>query len=81
MFCISFSLYTNCLLNHSSSLRKNNLFVSPPALPKDCAEAYEWVSKDGVDYTESGEYLISPNPDVIKPFMVFCDFTTGKGET
>ncbi|KAK3797045.1 hypothetical protein RRG08_036876 [Elysia crispata] len=53
------------------------------ALPKDCAEALELVSKDGIDYRESGEYLISPKPDEVEPFMVRCDFTTfpGKGVT
>ncbi|RUS84656.1 hypothetical protein EGW08_007576 [Elysia chlorotica] len=53
------------------------------ALPKDCAEAFELVNKDGVDYRQSGEYLISPNPGVVEPFMVRCDFTTfpGKGVT
>lgn len=46
------------------------------ALPKDCAEAMEIRKRDRVDYRESGEFLISPRPDEVEPFMVRCDFTT-----
>lgn len=41
--------------------------------PKQCNQGFQWKSKNGVDYIYSSEYLISPDPLKIKPFMVRCD--------
>ena len=57
---------------------------SPPPLdpPRDCADAYKKKNSYGNDYTKSGEFLISPDPEnpSIKPFMVRCDFDLIPGQ-
>lgn len=48
--------------------------------PRDCADAMKRGASFGVDYSETGEYLISPDPTGnIKPFMVRCDFSMVPG--
>ena len=47
-------------------------------MPKDCVEAWDWGQtygqRNGVDYTQSGEFLISPDFMNVRPFLVFCNF-------
>ncbi|XP_076455942.1 uncharacterized protein LOC143290413 [Babylonia areolata] len=52
---------------------------TPVDIPKDCVEAYSWIARYGINYTSNGEYLISPDPDNVRPFLVYCDFTTNPG--
>lgn len=52
--------------------------ISEP--PKDCVHAYSLGVKNGFDYRVSGEFLISPDPGNVEPFMVYCDFETFQGK-
>ncbi|XP_055859878.1 uncharacterized protein LOC106052747 isoform X2 [Biomphalaria glabrata] len=59
----------------SADVRATNVRCSPKPYdpPKQCNQGFQWKSKNGVDYIYSSEYLISPDPLKIKPFMVRCD--------
>ncbi|KAK7495635.1 hypothetical protein BaRGS_00013082 [Batillaria attramentaria] len=56
---------------------------TPVDLPESCEEAYEWGQAsangkvNGVDFTVSGPYLVSPGD--VEPFLVYCDFTSEPG--
>ncbi|XP_059149212.1 uncharacterized protein LOC131936280 [Physella acuta] len=47
--------------------------------PRDCADAFKKKSQYGISYSFSSEYLISPDPERVKPFMVRCDFELQAG--
>ncbi|CAG5120957.1 unnamed protein product, partial [Candidula unifasciata] len=47
--------------------------------PRDCAAAQEIGSRFGVSYAYSAEYLISPNPLSVKPYMARCEFNFNPG--